>query len=61
METGVMVTIAIFILGVTFHSGRLSVRVEHLEEWRCEFDDRLEKMLKALGNIEDAVNARKNP
>lgn len=61
METGVLVTISIFVLGVVYHSGRLSVRVEHLEDWRRELSPIIKEIGESIANIEQAVIARKNP
>lgn len=36
MELGVAVTIALFVIGIAYQTGRLTVRVEKLEEWRTE-------------------------
>lgn len=36
METAGIVAIALFMIGVVYGAGRLTVRVEKLEEWRGE-------------------------
>lgn len=59
MEIAVWVTIAMFSAGVIYHSGRLSVRVEHLEDWRRAMDHKLEKIDHGIDNIREALNARK--
>lgn len=55
MNTAVTVTIAIFMIGVIFQAGRLSVRVEKLEEWRLELMTELKGIRSALRKIENAV------
>lgn len=60
MDLAIQVTLAIFAAGVIYHSGRLSVRVEHLEEWRREVGDELRHMSEGIASIVQAVNARKS-
>lgn len=49
METGVVVSIALFLVGIVYAAGRLSVRVEKLEEWRSEHN-------KLHGDIIDGMH-----
>jgi hypothetical protein len=53
METGVAVTIAIFLLGVVYAAGRLSARVDHLEKWR-------EEAIGDLAVIKSGVESMRN-
>jgi hypothetical protein len=36
METAILVTVAIFMAGITFHAGKLAARTEALEAWRID-------------------------
>lgn len=57
METATYVTIAIFMAGVIYQAGRLSVRVEELEKWRAaidisraEFNEKLDEIREILAD-----------
>lgn len=52
---GIGVTIAIFLLGVTYQCGRLSARVESLESWRARMDKTLDELHNGLRTIEELI------
>lgn len=50
----ILVTVAIFLLGVTYQAGRLSARVESLESWREKMDTELTAIhsaIRAIGSM----------
>jgi hypothetical protein len=49
------VTVAIFLLGVTYQGGRLSARVESLEVWRAGMESALTKLHDGLRHIEALI------
>lgn len=53
MESGVVVTVLIFLGGLVFQVGRLSHRVESIEEWRRE----AALDIKAIRSIADRIDA----
>jgi hypothetical protein len=52
---GIGVTVAIFLLGVTYQCGRLSARVESLEQWRARMDTALDNVHNGLRSIEQLI------
>lgn len=52
METGVAVTLGIFVAGLVFSAGRLTVRIERLEEWKGTTEKHLDAVFRALRRIE---------
>lgn len=61
MDSAVYVTIAIFMIGVIFHSGRLSARVDKLEEWRTEAREETHQIFEALRRLERLVKGEGVP
>lgn len=57
MTTAVEVTIAMFMAGVIFQSGRFSARLDALEEWRRTLDGKLDHI---NGGIAELVTLFKN-
>lgn len=55
METATYVTIAIFMAGVIYQAGRLSVRVEELEKWRASVDEAREQMNEQFAEIKGLI------
>jgi hypothetical protein len=59
MELGAQIAIALFMVGVIFQAGRLTVRVEKLEEWREELRVSFDVLHRELGEIKDLVGDRR--
>jgi uncharacterized membrane-anchored protein YhcB (DUF1043 family) len=60
METATYVTVAIFMAGVIYQAGRLSVRVEELEKWRASVDAAREEINEHFAELKELfVNARR--
>jgi hypothetical protein len=55
METGVVVTLALFMSGVIFQMGRLTARVETVEAWRKEVREDLAWIRVQLVRIETLI------
>lgn len=55
METGVIVTIAIFCASVIWGASRLTARVDHLEQWRTEAREEFRSLHGHLDRIEDLI------
>lgn len=55
LNTAIYVTIAIFMAGVVFQFGRLTARLEHLEEWRRDMIGALNTIHDQLREIRDLV------
>lgn len=53
MEAGLLVTIAIFLLGVVYQTGRLARDVEALIEWRRD----VMTDIKAIRSVVDRIDA----
>lgn len=58
MELALQVTIGIFMAGIIFQSGRLSTRVDKLEEWRGEMRAQFEALHGHLLRLEDTMLRR---
>lgn len=58
METGVLVTVAGFVLGLAYHTGRLSARVEHIERWRQELLADMHAIRESIGTVARHVNGK---
>ncbi len=58
MDNAVVVTIAIFAAGVIYQAGRLTVRVEKLEQWREENLRELNTIHAALRHIESLITGQ---
>lgn len=50
-----LVTIAIFVLGLTYHLGRQSMRIDKLEEWRKEMREEIHEVFEALRRVEQLI------
>lgn len=46
---------ALVILGVAYHSGKLSARVESLEAWRVELDKDFDRLYEKLDEIRELI------
>jgi len=57
-DVAIGVTVGIFLLGLAYQSGRLSVRVESLEQWRDELRKEIHAIYAAAQRMEDAARAR---
>lgn len=55
MNTAIEVTIALFMITVIFHTGRLTARVEHLEEWRKEFLTEFHEIRNGIARLERLI------
>jgi hypothetical protein len=55
MDAAAGIALGVFLLGVTFAGGRLSARVDALEEGRREMKTTIDAMFEALREIQRAV------
>ena len=55
MQQAVVVTLALFVLGLTYHAGRLSMRFDHLEQWRTEIRADVTAIFDLLRNLERLI------
>ena len=56
MDIAVLVTLAIFIAGVIYHSGQLSSRVDNLETWRTEVKDDIKTIRAVVDRVDGALH-----
>lgn len=52
MEQAGIITIGLFMVSVIFYAGRVSVRLETLEQWRKEVRGQMNEIFKSLRRIE---------
>lgn len=52
-DAATLIAVALFIVGIVYHAGRLSSRVERLEDWRSEVRDDL----KTIRTVTDSIAA----
>lgn len=62
---GATVTLALFVLGISFRMGHVTARVEELEKWRSgirmdmhEISDKLEKLFNEMASIKTLIDER---
>ena len=55
MEQAAAVAIGLFMAGVIYQAGRLTARVEKLEEWRNEILSKLERIDAGLLRLEHLI------
>lgn len=56
METALTVTLGMFFAGIIYAAGRLSSRVESLEEWRRTMEPKLDAIHAAIRQVQHAVD-----
>jgi hypothetical protein len=56
IEQGTTVAILLFVAGLIYHAGRMSMRVQHLEEWRGELLDQLREIRATLAILARSVH-----
>lgn len=44
MNTGILITIGIFMAGVIFGAGRLTARTEKLEAWQLRMEEKIDRL-----------------
>lgn len=50
-----LITLALFVLGLAYHAGRVSMRVDKLEEWRGEMRTEVHEVFQALRRVERLI------
>ena len=52
MSIAVEVTLAIFVLGLAYHCGRLAARVDAVERWRDEVSKDVKTILQTVSRLD---------
>jgi hypothetical protein len=52
---GIFATILIALMTVTFHIGRLSARVDSLEQWRATLERQIDSVHGGIRHLEDLI------
>ncbi len=55
IDAAATIAIAMFMAGVIYQAGRMSVRVEKLEEWRDEHERTHKDVVSALQRLENLI------
>lgn len=58
LEQTVIVTLALFVLGLTYAAGRQATRLDHLEQWRLEIRADVTAIFDILRRLEQLILKR---
>lgn len=57
---GVIVTLTLFVAGCIFQAGKLTARVEALEQWRSEQREQMNQIFEAIRALERLIRNGEN-